>query len=229
MLENPNNEPRSIPWTFRRTIWGTLPYGLVTSLAYLPLPQAQPTVNTFGVRIIGTVIAFIISFTILLAPVYIIAIRKRKAALNDLGFCSFSTSQTLPSALLIALGYVAAAYLWVFMGGRREPLPYFGTGLGAFFLSLIFVAGLTPIVEELFFRGFLYIGLRNRLHFWPAAILSAALFGLGHNAIYPQAALGVALPWLRERTGSLWPCVLVHSAVNLTIVTIRYLTHRFPA
>ena len=40
---------------------------------------------------------------------------------------------------------------------------------------LIVVAA--PICEEIFFRGFFFGGMRSRMPFWPAALISAALFG----------------------------------------------------
>lgn len=38
-----------------------------------------------------------------------------------------------------------------------------------------------PIVEEMFFRGFLYRSLRNRMGVVPAALIIAIVFGLGHT------------------------------------------------
>ena len=54
---------------------------------------------------------------------------------------------------------------------------------------------------------------------WPAAILSGIIFGLPHALTGPLAAvvlagLGVALAWLYERTGSLWPCIFIHVINN---------------
>ena len=41
-------------------------------------------------------------------------------------------------------------------------------------------AGRPPVVEELLFRGLVLRGLMLRLGFWPAALLSSAVFGLLH-------------------------------------------------
>ena len=85
--------------------------------------------------------------------------------------------------------------------------------------AVLLIAILAPISEELFFRGMVYSGLRLRFSLWPAAILSGIIFGLPHALTGPLAAvvlagLGVALAWLYERTGSLWPCIFIHVINN---------------
>ena len=84
-------------------------------------------------------------------------------------------------------------------------------------LTGVFVVVLAPFVEEFFFRGFLYQGLRNS---WgvPFAVLgSAVIFSAIHldlAQLAPLAILGVALALLREKTGSLWPCIMLHALNN---------------
>jgi uncharacterized protein len=90
----------------------------------------------------------------------------------------------------------------------------------------ILVIGLAPISEELFFRGFLFGGLRAKLSFWPAALISGLFFGSIHllggswEIIVPLAAFGVLLAWLYERTGSLGPPILMHALQNAIAFTI---------
>jgi hypothetical protein len=75
-----------------------------------------------------------------------------------------------------------------------------------------------PIVEELTFRGLLFATLRTRLDFWPSAFLSAAVFALPHG--YAAAGSlsvlvsGLLWAWAYERTRSLIPGLLAHSANN---------------
>jgi membrane protease YdiL (CAAX protease family) len=90
--------------------------------------------------------------------------------------------------------------------------------------ALLVIGGLVvivvaPICEELFFRGFLFRVLRVRMAFWLAAALDGLFFGAVHGSlvILPVlAVLGVALCWVYERTGSLFPCIAIH-ALNNTI------------
>jgi len=77
-----------------------------------------------------------------------------------------------------------------------------------------------PICEELFFRGFMFRVLAERIHFGWAALVSGAVFGLSHAAGSPATALlvlsgfGVALCLLLRRTGSLIPCIGLHAFNN---------------
>ncbi len=90
----------------------------------------------------------------------------------------------------------------------------------------VLVIALAPISEELFFRGFLFGGLRGRMTFWPAALVSGVFFGLIHllggswEVIPPLTAFGVLLAWLYERTGSLGPPMLMHALQNALAFTI---------
>ena len=57
------------------------------------------------------------------------------------------------------------------------------------------IAGLAPIAEELFFRGFVFSGLRSRMTMLPAALISGLVFGLVHaptgiTTVVPLAVLG---------------------------------------
>jgi membrane protease YdiL (CAAX protease family) len=86
-------------------------------------------------------------------------------------------------------------------------------------LAVVLIAGLAPIAEELFFRGFLFGGLRKRFSLWPAAIIAGIVFGAIHaptgvTAVIPLAGLGVMFCWLYEKTGSLWPSVIAHAINN---------------
>lgn len=89
-------------------------------------------------------------------------------------------------------------------------------GLPALALDLIAVAVLTPIAEELLFRGLLFGGLRQRLPFIGAAVIATLLFTLVHE---PQAwpgvfVLGFGLALAYERTRTLWAPIATHATVN---------------
>ena len=75
-----------------------------------------------------------------------------------------------------------------------------------------------PAGEELFFRGFLFGGLRRRMGFWTAALISSAVFAFTHYLPLLMPLLfvvGLGLAWVYERRGSLWPCMAAHAAFNV--------------
>jgi membrane protease YdiL (CAAX protease family) len=90
---------------------------------------------------------------------------------------------------------------------------------------LIIVAA--PVSEEIFFRGFLFGGIRSKARFAVAAIVSASIWGLFHytgpdswGVCLQLAIFGVILAWLYERTGSIWPTIALHVFNNALAVAI---------
>lgn len=101
--------------------------------------------------------------------------------------------------------------------GLQENLIWGSWGLVA--RETIDSAIWAPLGEEVAFRGVLYAGLRSRFGVVPAAALSAAVFAVAHGygvlgflAVFWSGALWAVA---YERTGSLWPGIIAHSAGNL--------------
>lgn len=79
------------------------------------------------------------------------------------------------------------------------------------------VSVVAPVVEETFFRGFIYGWLRKRLAVPWAAIISGLFFAAVHfePVIFaPLAVLGIVLALLYEYSRSLLPGVIVHGTFN---------------
>ena len=90
---------------------------------------------------------------------------------------------------------------------------------------MLVIAILAPIAEELFFRGMLYPLLRRNLSVWPAIFLNAALFSLIHFIPVLLPALfivGLMLAWVREKSGSVIPCMILHCMQNALAVFSIY-------
>lgn len=87
-------------------------------------------------------------------------------------------------------------------------------------LFLVLAVG-APLVEELFFRGVLLRGLRDRFPIAAALVLDAALFGLAHFEAAQFAGLavfGLILAILAWKTGRLAPNIAAHGAFNAVAV-----------
>lgn len=124
-------------------------------------------------------------------------------------------------AALAAVAYLALSRLYfIVVNAPEDTLPQkIGVDEGALLTvaALLFAVAIAPVVEEVFFRGFIFPALRGGIGVWPAAIVSGLLFGAVHfNLIFlaPLALLGTVLALLYQRTGSIWPCVLLHSLNN---------------
>lgn len=85
------------------------------------------------------------------------------------------------------------------------------------------LVAIPALAEELLFRGLVQPGLARKLGDRPALVLSALLFGLVHLspiAIVYATLAGLALGWLRMRTGSVLPSIALHGAVNATPILL---------
>ena len=87
---------------------------------------------------------------------------------------------------------------------------------GAFAANFALFAVIAPFVEELTFRGSGQSLLRF-LGRWPSILLVGVAFGVAHGLVEALLVLvpfGIALAWLRDRTGSVLPGILVHALFN---------------
>jgi len=81
------------------------------------------------------------------------------------------------------------------------------------------LAFITPMGEELFFRGFIFRGLLTPLGPWGAIAASALVFSVFHLSIgigvlIPIFITGCLFAWLYWRTGSLWATIGAHAGQN---------------
>lgn len=76
------------------------------------------------------------------------------------------------------------------------------------------------ITEEIIFRGFLFWALGQVMPLWSAAVLSLALFTWlhryqGFSQMVPVFLLGLIMTVIVLVSGSLWPAIALHVAVDL--------------
>jgi membrane protease YdiL (CAAX protease family) len=92
----------------------------------------------------------------------------------------------------------------------------------AYVLNAVMIAGVTPVVEELMFRGAGY-SLLVRFGQAVAIVVVGVTFGLVHGLVYGLAALtlfGIGLAWLRAKTESVYPCIAIHCLFNTVALVV---------
>jgi membrane protease YdiL (CAAX protease family) len=127
------------------------------------------------------------------------------------------------SLLGLAIGPARAEAMAAAEHAEDPLLPILNTLRGGPDLAWFFVllAIVVPVGEEVFFRGFVYGGLRARWGPPAAAAASALFFAAVHLQLLhgvPIFALGLLLAWLYARTGSLLPPIVAHAAHNVVAV-----------
>jgi len=125
---------------------------------------------------------------------------------------------------LVSVGYYAAMRLT----GLRPPVAdgpemvtLFGSGATGLALTMLVLAVIGPVLEEMLLRGTVLGALRSRFGPWPAIAVSAVAYALLHASLWsllPFTVLGVALGWLAVRSRSLWPAVAAHVLYNAVFV-----------
>ena len=124
-------------------------------------------------------------------------------------------------AVAIFVGIFVLAYLvGLFVDPGREqglaPTRWEPAHAGAFLANFVVVALLAPVVEELTFRG-LGFTLLERFGRPAAIVLVGLAFGLAHGLVDALPLLflfGAGLAYLRSRTGSVFPGMLLHVLYN---------------
>jgi membrane protease YdiL (CAAX protease family) len=159
----------------------------------------------------------------------------RRGDLADFGFRAVAVRRAVAAFLLAVVAYfvVTSIYGAIFRLHGKDKLP---SELGVSHSTAALVA-VAPICEELFFRGFIFGALR-RVHIRVggrdlgvglAALVTGILFGLVHLSsapvqyLIPLGFLGFVLCIVRWRTGSLYPCIALHSANNALALGVNQL------
>ena len=158
------------------------------------------------------------------------------------GFASLGLRRFPParSGLLCLLGLAAVLVIdgawevvrkWLGVPGQPNYLPMFGGGWQGLAVALLLGGLVAPLAEEIFFRGYLYVGLRERWgRGWGMAI-SACLFSFVHfipGVLPPIFLMGLLFSLIYDLTDSLWPCIALHGAINSLAFVAAYLAERFP-
>ncbi len=124
------------------------------------------------------------------------------------------------SALALIAIWIAGAALAPFLDANDEqgfvPDKWDSSRAGAFAAFFIAVTVVAPVVEELTYRG---LGFSLLLPYgsWVAIVLTGVLFGASHGLLVALPVLtifGLAVGWLRAKTDSVYPSMLLHGLFN---------------
>jgi membrane protease YdiL (CAAX protease family) len=92
-------------------------------------------------------------------------------------------------------------------------------------VTLVLVAILPGVCEELLFRGFLLHGMRKKTSDLPAIIIVGVLFGVFHLDPYrflPVTLLGIVFGYMVVKTGSIFTGMVAHGTNNAIAILLSY-------
>ena len=153
-----------------------------------------------------------------------------------LGFAKKYTLKKITSPAYAALSCLSAAFLVISLniiiarsgiaelseGYRQTAAMQYSC---AFPIGIIVYGLVTPLSEELLFRGIIFNGIKSYLSWKPAMILTSVLFAVYHgNGVQGIYALIMSLffIYLYEKSGNLLVPILMHSVSNITAYILTY-------
>jgi membrane protease YdiL (CAAX protease family) len=172
-----------------------------------------------------TAVAGLVQYAIVLAIVLWITRGHQRELLALRAPRSWSGAVGWSIAVIVAI-YVVSGIAEPFLDPGEEqgltPDSWQPDRAGAYAANFLVIAGVTPIVEELMFRGAGY-SLLARFGQIVAILVTGVTFGLVHGlieALVVLTAFGIGLAWLRARTDSVYPCMAVHALFNAVALIV---------
>lgn len=96
-----------------------------------------------------------------------------------------------------------------------------------FLIGFLSAAIISPIYEEIFYRGFLYKWFRGKWGVAPGMFISSLIFMIVHiptyNALPVNFVSGLVFAWTYEKTGSVVPGMIIHGTFNGIAVILTVL------
>jgi membrane protease YdiL (CAAX protease family) len=203
----------------RKLVYWSLLVGSVSAISYAGrFAGGKPPKNALYQY--STAISELALFAVILAFVFLIArgLPKREAfALRRPR--SWGSAGRLAIGVLIVVGITNAVLNPLLHGGREQGLTPSGwepRHAAAFGLNMLAFSIVGPIAEELTFRG-LGFYLLERFGQTTAILVLGIMFGLWHGLVEALPVLivfGLCLAYLRSRTTSIFPGMILHAAFN---------------
>jgi membrane protease YdiL (CAAX protease family) len=220
--------------------WPTaLPALAAVCMLYLTCHWALAAAGPVEASALRTALHYCVSLLPLLVLIGWCTLRPRGPELGDeFGICRPANpeqvvgrvvvwSSTAILAVCIGMSLWLAASLGASSGNDArpigDPLPQ------GWWLSVPLVVLIAPVCEELVFRGWLYSRLERAIGGFAGvvgavattSIMFAALH-LPHSVSHGATLLGIAivLGYLRARSGSVWPGMVLHAVWNAAFLTL---------
>ena len=171
---------------------------------------------------------------ILMLGIYFIALRPHNLSWTEIGMRKFALKDwklVFLFSVALLIGAVILVFLTSFIGNtwensKTEALQQ-NINLITIGIAFISAAIISPIYEEIFYRGFLYRWLRTRIGFIGALLLSSTIFMIVHIPTYNVMPVnflsGFIFALAYERTNSIWPSIIIHGVTNGIMVVLTSL------
>lgn len=189
------------------------------------------------INILTSAALYSANFLCFAGTAYLLGARRRRMTWAEFGLRPFNPAWLLV-ALVLAAAVLPARGLAALLAERLRGTNFNDLQLRMdliapngplalnFIVTLVGAGLLAPVAEELFFRGLIHRWFRARLGFWPAVLISSAIFAAGHadsvGVVASSFVLGLVLAAVYDRSRSLWLSIAVHAANNSLALVLLY-------
>jgi len=172
----------------------------------------------------------LINYSLVVLITWIVFLIKKVKVREYLHFKTFNLKQ-LPLLLCYALtlqligGYIIKGIDYIYPMSESYQSMVDAMQTGNLLFSILSLAIVAPVVEELFFRGVMFTKLKNHTSTKVAMLIQAVLFGLIHfNAaqLIPTFLLGCIAAYMYEKYNNIWVPIAFHMVFNLIAVISVY-------
>lgn len=231
-LEKPHTKPSETRFEFIdfAKVFGLniLLFAIFASL-FSFIPGTEEVLNDIHPSL-AFMVQYALQFAILFFPLWFFVISKYSADPSDFGFHKVKIHKVIGWTVLAYIAYFVIATLLALIfqlygvevpgyEAQESYVPFFGQDILGLVVAFTFISFVAPVIEEVFFRGFIYRVFTKTWPVWMGSLLTAALFAVIHfqpESFFPLMFLGLILNFLYQKTNSIWTPIVFH-AVNNTL------------
>ncbi|MED1269454.1 type II CAAX endopeptidase family protein [Bacillus mycoides] len=181
--------------------------------------------------LMGLIMAVIFTFV-----VYLFCIKRYKLSWKDIGIRKLSWKDLLWTFVaVISLIVVSIGVLMImeklgisFENSKTETIQD-DKSIYSFCIAVIGAAVISPIYEEILYRGVFYTFFRDRYGIWGGMLISSTIFTVVHIPTYNTLPVnflsGVVFAWLYEKTNSILSAMIAHAVFNFIAVLLTFMSN----
>ncbi len=186
--------------------------------------------------------AMIAAYLVLITVYMLIYFFRKKNFASEIGLrkidfaaipTSFGFGVALQVLVVFIIGFISIAIPAIAdKATQSEEVYNYMFGNASTLSVFVATAVVTPVLEEILFRGLIYTRMKKTMPKTAAMLLSALWFGAAHSGGAHQVAyaavLGIIMVLLYEKYNSLLPCIFLHAGFNSTSFLYEFVDMNSP-
>lgn len=233
---------RGMVYMILKSMWGWKEILYLFMFVFIIVPvTVESLFYDYALQVIGNalyagVLMGFIMAVIFTTVVYLFCIKRYKLSWKDIGIRKLSWRNFLWTVVaLIFLIIVSIAILMImekmgisFENSKTETIQN-DKSIYAFCIAVIGAAVISPIYEEILYRGVFYTFFRDRYGIWGGVLISSIIFTVVHIPTYNTLPVnflsGVVFAWLYEKTNSILSAMIAHALFNFIAVLLTFVSN----